>query len=113
MVRHQLCKLATKVTARSSRVGSTVVVAEWFMHLIVDQVYVGSIPTDHLKKELNMIVDVNKELQKMRIGSYSLFVDRENKKIIVHCKKQFQNFNFMNFEVVCNKSLHSFAIDDF
>lgn len=60
-----------------------------------------------------MIVDVNKELQKMRIGSYSLFVDRENKKIIVHCKKQFQNFNFMNFEVVCNKSLHSFAIDDF
>ncbi len=60
-----------------------------------------------------MIVDVNKELQKMYIGSYSLVVDRENKKIVVHSENDFNNFEFMDFEVVCANSNIPDSIKDF
>jgi len=51
-----------------------------------------------------MIEDINKKLQRMNIGSYSLVVDRKNKKIIVHPTNGFADFEFMDFKVVCKNS---------
>lgn len=49
--------------------------------------------------------DVNKKLQDLHIGSYSVFVDRANKKMIVNSQRHFDSFEFMKFEVVCEEEI--------
>jgi hypothetical protein len=50
------------------------------------------------------IEDVNTKIRELNIGSYSLIVDRTQDKIVVNSDRGFDNFKFMNFEVVSQTS---------
>ena len=62
--------------------------------------------------------DVNKELQKLDIGSYSLVVNRAENKILVKSVRDFIDFNFKDFAVICTNEkdipgfIEDFRIDD-
>lgn len=49
------------------------------------------------------IEDVNDKIRELNVGSYSLIVDRSKNKIVVNSDRGFDNFTFMNFEVVSTK----------